>query len=341
MSVLVITPSGSLERALWVGAEEELNPWVIAPTYGGFAILAEMGMAELENADYLLLRLDASGALLWAKVYDTGLSDRGLGLVQGRSGNYLITGERFEGASTVAALVAIDSSGNPIWAEEVMPGTGWLSPALPEEGGFLVGGGYLGGDASSTDFFLAKIDLNGALLWARRLENPGSVFRNADKIFFLADAGDYYLAAGEGAYEHSLTLFAFGRDGEYPGCLDTPLVRTEPIGVSVREMAVEVKNLPWDLTEVSSEIYTVDVRYMDICSPGQVSEGRRFPGQEPCFPVSGGLFVDPREPSDFEVYAPTGRLIFRERVSGRKLFKLKPGVYFWRLGDYSGVGVIR
>ena len=340
-SVLLLTPSGSLRRAVWIGSEKSTQPWAVAPARGGFLVLVELGIAEVESSDHLLLKFDTSGALLWAKVYDTGFPERGLGVTQGENGDLLIAEEIMDGASTTAALIALDSSGNFRWAEEMGPGPGWLYAALPTEDGYLVGGGYHGEDASSIDFFLVKVDFDGVLIWARRLENPGSVYRSDDKAFFLADAGDYYLVAGEGAYTHSLALFTLTKSGEYPDCVDTPSVSPVSIEVSAREASLKVETLPWSLGDVQVTTYPISVDYVDICAPGEISQGAQPPRGSACVPVPGGLLVKVSSPRVLKVYSPTGRLILRRKVSGRQVFKFRAGVYLWDTGDSRGTAVVR
>ena len=119
------------------------NQSMIATSDGGLLIAAtsnsnisgEKAANSRGFQDYWLVKLDSAGQIAWQKTYGGSFYDYAYGVVEDRNGGYLITG----------------ASNSSISGDKTV--------------------GFLGGQS---DFWIVKVDTNGALLWQKGFGGSGS-----------------------------------------------------------------------------------------------------------------------------------------------------------------------
>ncbi len=155
--------------------------------------------------DIFILKLDASGGLVWAKSVGGGFHDQGLSIGLDTSDNVYITGFFHDtvdfdpdtgtfnlianGLNSDIFILKLDTSGNFIWAK-AMGGTDLdlgQSIAIDDTGNIYLTGNFSATvdfdpgpgiyelvSEGDTDIFVMKMDLQGNLLWAKSFGAQGS-----------------------------------------------------------------------------------------------------------------------------------------------------------------------
>ncbi len=148
------------------------------------------------SGDFLLLKYDSNGKLLWSKSYDGGGNDMVSALVTDAAGNIYATGSAGMSAST-SAIVTIKYSpdGTLLWAKK------YNGPVNSLDQGNAVavdnaGNVYVCGSATWSGFFsdyaILKYDQNGNLLWVSHYNGPGN-FADAAQDIAVDNEGNSYV----------------------------------------------------------------------------------------------------------------------------------------------------
>ena len=120
------------------------------------------------NNDYLVLKYDTNGNLLWPIIYDAGGDDKAYGIICDYSNNPIVTGK----ANGKIHTIKYSTNGNMMWERDYLVGANdevWDIEVDTYNNLFLVG------EFTSTnpDFLTIKYDQNGNFLW-RKLYQKGA-----------------------------------------------------------------------------------------------------------------------------------------------------------------------
>jgi hypothetical protein len=164
---------------------------------GEFSGSFTVGNTVLSNpntSDIFVVRLDPSGAPLWAKRYGDGEYQYGQAVAMDAAGAVIVTGNfvgsvDFGGgpltvASQAAFAAKLDAAGNYVWAKSFGSGSGQGHGAAIDSAGNVIlagqlsfaanfGGGQLA-SAGEADIFVAKLDSSGGHLWSKRFGDGAS-----------------------------------------------------------------------------------------------------------------------------------------------------------------------
>jgi hypothetical protein len=186
---------------LWSKAFDDAYPFSVAVDPSGNIIVAgffhdsvdfggEMKLVSAGNRDAFVVKLDASGQVLWSRSFGDADGQWARSVAVDGAGNVVITGS-FSGAIDfgAGALVAPDSlllgfvakldpAGNHLWSKAFGDGSGMASFVAAfgsgdvlVTGGFVssvdLGGGPILGSMNGPDVFLAKLDPAGNHLWSK------------------------------------------------------------------------------------------------------------------------------------------------------------------------------
>jgi predicted secreted protein len=114
------------------------------------------GTGQWTAGDLWLLKTDANGDTLWAKVYGTGGEDYGWDVYETPDGGYVVAGRR----ANDMWLLRTDASGDTIWTQNY-GGAGTesaLAMGLTSDGGYIIGGYTTSFGHGSNDFWLIKTE---------------------------------------------------------------------------------------------------------------------------------------------------------------------------------------
>lgn len=178
------------------------------------------GFASAGALDAFVLKLDPNGSVIWVRQFGGAETDQGTGLELDSSGNLYLTG-LFQGTadfdpspsvfnltsagSSDAFLAKLDARGDIIWARRMggagyeeawrvtVDGSGgvWINGSFSETADFdPTADEFLLTSAGLRDAFVAKLDANGLLLWARGLGGA-----QTDRSYGLAVDGSGHVYA--------------------------------------------------------------------------------------------------------------------------------------------------
>jgi hypothetical protein len=135
---------------------EDVGYGVCSTSDGGYIVTGYInGTGQWTAGDLWLLKTDANGDTLWAKVYGTGGEDFGFDVYETPDGGYVIAGRY----ANDMWLLRTDASGDTIWTMKY-GGSGVesaLALSMTSDGGYIIGGytGSFGNGAN--DVYLIKI----------------------------------------------------------------------------------------------------------------------------------------------------------------------------------------
>jgi hypothetical protein len=217
------------DRGLRVAVDAAGNAYVAGVTNGS------LGGPSAGTNDYFLVKYDASGALLWTRQAGSPGTDVGHGVAVDGAGNAYIAGftEGLPGGGPYAGsydafLAKYDASGAVLWTRQA--GTSGQDVgrgvAVDGTGNAYIAGyteGSLGGpNVGGSDYFLAKYDASGALLWMRQAGTSGGDF---DYGVAVDGAGNASIAGetqgslgGPNAGGSDYFLAKYGPPTCYPNC---------------------------------------------------------------------------------------------------------------------------
>lgn len=155
------------------GACGEYVHSIVQTSDGGYIAAAYTSSFGAGYADFLVLKLNISGNLEWARTYGGPDYDSAYCIIQSSDGGYVVVGNtRSFGAGNWDILVIkLASNGAVTWAR-TFGGTGWdkaYSVTQTTDGGYAIAGWTLSYGAGSYDILVIKLDGNGALSWAKTL----------------------------------------------------------------------------------------------------------------------------------------------------------------------------
>ena len=147
---------------------EERSEWVAQTSDGGYVIC---GFAI---DDSLVIRLDATGAFLWASILEGVGFNIANRVEQTSDGGFILAGESSTSPPGMGITLAkLDAGGALLWAHSY-PGTSFAGgthgqTAVDEasDGGFIVSGRLQGTGNASQAPVLMRTDSSGNLLWAK------------------------------------------------------------------------------------------------------------------------------------------------------------------------------
>ena len=162
---------------------------------GGFVLVGSTASSGAGEDDVYLVRIDATGGVLWTRTYGGTNVDCGQSVCQAADGGFVVAGYTYSfgaGARDIY-LVRTDSIGDTIWTRTFGGAYDDLGYSVCEAlDGNLVVAGYTGSfGAGSCDAILIKVDANGHALWSQTF--GGTDF---DAAFSVRPAADGFILAG-------------------------------------------------------------------------------------------------------------------------------------------------
>ena len=166
-----------------IGCVEDSRTWVrsfdLLQSHIDFAVqLADgdylaVGTTSADHTwpfDAMVMKLDSTGNMLWARRYDAGVGSNFRQVVQPRDGGYLVIGALFSGypnSPETGQVVKLDAQGEVAWSRAFAAELNGL--ALAADGGCVVVGRMLRPDGAQflPDAWIAKLDAVGNVVWQK------------------------------------------------------------------------------------------------------------------------------------------------------------------------------
>jgi len=220
---IIILKFDSTGLLLWQktwGTSSEDQTGGVALDSTGNVYVAGYASSGAGGQDFVLLKFDSSGGLLWQKTWGGPSEDRSWSVAVDSSGSIYATGgtASFGAGGRDVVLLKFDSSGTLLW-HRMWGGTGaddGLGTAVDSSGNIYVTGSTSSFGAGGADTVLLKFDPTGGLLWQRTWGGSG------------ADYGQSVSVASSGSVYVTGSTDSFGA-----GLVDTVLLRFDSSGALV------------------------------------------------------------------------------------------------------------
>ena len=180
------------------GVGGEVGNTVHQTVDAGFIIAGNTSSYPYGDANYWMLRTDANGDTLWAKVFGTSEGDWAQSVEPTIDGGFILAGHSFYFASNRSAvyLIKTDSLGNSEWTNHYI-GSGTEYPSTVHQtpdGGYIIAGWTTSYGMGGSDIYLLKVDSLGAEQWHKAYggtgddgcDGFGSILMTSDDGFIVA-----------------------------------------------------------------------------------------------------------------------------------------------------------
>lgn len=205
---VILIKIDSVGNILWEktfgGTNTDMGHSMVLTPDGGFAIVGYTTSFGAQGADIYLLKVDASGNLVWEKRFGGGASDAGESVICSPENDFLIAGStNSTGAGSLDIYLSkIDASGKQLW-EKTFGGSGsdeGKSVAPTADGGYLLVGTTIRSFKTQSealfDVYVVKSDSAGNLVWQKTFGGA-----DEDRGFSACPAhdGGYAIVGSSGA----------------------------------------------------------------------------------------------------------------------------------------------
>ncbi|HYV91066.1 MAG TPA: hypothetical protein VE978_04760 [Chitinophagales bacterium] len=158
-----------------------------------------------DSNNVVLIKTDATGTIVWSKLYDSGKDELGSCVQQTFDGGYIVSG--FHDAvpvsivgNTYVLLIKTDASGNIEWGKRYQGAVRDLATSEPmtyvirqtADSGYVVVGTTAGSHAA--DVYVIRTDVDGDVAWAKSYEHDNSMNRFSVGLDIMeSDSGDFII----------------------------------------------------------------------------------------------------------------------------------------------------
>ena len=155
------------------GAGSDIAYSVTPTSDGGYVVAGRTSSFGAGSSDAWVFKLDATGAIIWQKTYGGPAYDRAWSVQATPGGGFVVAGstDSFGAGGTDAWVLRIDDAGAFLW-QTTYGGAGtdeaYAIQAMAD-GGFVVGAVTGSFGAGGQDYWVLKLDSNGAVQWERTL----------------------------------------------------------------------------------------------------------------------------------------------------------------------------
>jgi hypothetical protein len=216
--LLKIDGSGNQQWMKYYGGSKFESSFSVKQTSdGGYVFYGNTYSSGAGDADFYLVKTDASGAKMWEKVMGGTAHEEGQYVHVNSDGTLMVTGDQQSNTAGDfdVSVKKLDANGSPVWSKLYGGVQKDVSKmVLPtSDGGYIVSAVTRSFGIREPDFWLVKIDGNGKMQWDRTF--GGDEHEHCYAVKQTSDGG--YIAAG-----HTDTPPSAG--------VDVYLVKTDNLG---------------------------------------------------------------------------------------------------------------
>ncbi|MEO0181226.1 MAG: T9SS type A sorting domain-containing protein [candidate division WOR-3 bacterium] len=191
----------------------------VVQTTDGYAVAGSTLSFGAGGYDFLVLKLDSDGGLVWAKTFGGTGDDAAWCVIQATDGGLVVAGYTgsFGAGSQDFLVLKLDSDGGLDWAKTFGGAGGDFAYSITQtaDGGYFVGGFTGSFGVGVPDFLVVKLDSDGGLEWTKAFGGENwdyaySVTQTADEGYVIAGST---LSFGIGQYDCLLVKMA--KDGAF------------------------------------------------------------------------------------------------------------------------------
>ncbi len=197
-STIRLTPisRGGTWLKTYGGTNEDFAYSISQTSDGGYIVAGYTYSYGSGYSDFLILKLDSSGNVVWSKTYGGTNYDGAFSISQTSDGGYIVAGETWSYGSGGSdfLILKLDSSGNRQWSRTYGGSNSDIAQSISQtsDGGYIVAGSTWSYGSGYYDFLILKLDSLGNRQWSRTY--GGSNHDIAQSISQTSDGG--YIVTG-------------------------------------------------------------------------------------------------------------------------------------------------
>jgi len=203
------------------GNEDHFLRAVVPAPDGGFWLVSWTSIrAQYNPKDIYVLRIDASGNVLWSRTYGGSQGDWVSSVLATPDGGLLLVGGTKSfgtGGTKDIYLLRLNAAGDVVWSRTYGGSdTDESAGAIPTSDGGLLLAGWIrptSPEFADSDTLLVKLDASGTVQWSRRYdlytgccEGPDLVVQTSDGNFVIGESLSYYDYLTGETHSYSLLL---------------------------------------------------------------------------------------------------------------------------------------
>ncbi|NIA10540.1 MAG: hypothetical protein GWP10_12620, partial [Nitrospiraceae bacterium] len=221
--VVKLDSSGNIQWAKTYGGKQEDNGWyrIRQTDDGGYILSSYTYSFGAGYDDILIIKLDSSGNIQWAKTYGGKSGDNIWSIISTSDGGYILGGESyFDIGGWNLLVVKLDSVGNITWTKRLFGGSNKESGSFvcqTLDGGYVVAGYITSSSTGKSSSIIIKLDANGNMRWAKTYGGKGndyieSIQQTSDGGYIVGGVTDSFGTGKEDAFVMRLDI-----NGNIPG----------------------------------------------------------------------------------------------------------------------------
>ena len=169
--VVKLNAAGNMQWTRIIGGPDAENGTSIVETKdGGFIAFGTTNSFGQGDYDYYLVKLDASGSLLWSKAIGGNSIEQSANIIPTNDGGYILAGvtTSFGQGNYDAYLVKLDSTTNIQWTKTYGgPNTDGGMVIQTNDGGYFIAGITNSFGQGNYDMYLLKLNSSGDIIWTK------------------------------------------------------------------------------------------------------------------------------------------------------------------------------
>ena len=183
------------------------NDWLVSiqqTSDGGYIVAEYAYNSSAGDLDYGILKLDASGDIVWQKTYGGSSNEDPHSIQQTSDGGYIMAGYTSSfGVGTDFWILKLDASGNITWQKAYGGSNTEIAYSIQQtgDGGYIVAGITDSFNNVTLDILVIKLDSNGAITWQKTYGS--STMEEYAKYIQQTSDGGYIIGGIVHSYEPS------------------------------------------------------------------------------------------------------------------------------------------
>ena len=191
--IIKLNSDGNLSWAKTYGGsdDDQINS-IIQTSDGGFIAAGYTESFGVEYGDFLLMKLNSNGEVVWGKAYGGSEWDEAISITETSDGGFIATGitNSFGAGDYDFLIIKFNSTGDVIWAKTLGGISDDESNTVIQstDGNYIISGYTYSFGAGNYDFIIAKLDSDGNRVWVKTYggnneEREYSIIETSDNGF--------------------------------------------------------------------------------------------------------------------------------------------------------------
>jgi len=194
--VIKLDSNGTVTWAKTYGGTNSEHAYSIREISGGYIVAGYTYSFGAGSNDCLVIKLNSSGSITWAKTYGGSNHDEALSIYKTLDGGYIVAGHTYSfGKGDYDFLVVkFNATGSATWAKTYGGTKGDFAYSIQQtsDGGYIVVGYTASFGAGSYDPLIIKLTSLGAVTWAKTYGGT-----NSDHAYSIREISGGYIVAGD------------------------------------------------------------------------------------------------------------------------------------------------